>query len=206
MAGLLKDISPTHIDILKEVGNIGAGNAATALAQLINKKIIMRVPEVNIMSFDEIIDVVGGPENMVAGIYLRFMGGINGNILFIIPYRNTLNLLDIIFGEKKRDLFCEFDSIERSALAEIGNILASSYLSAISSLTKMPLKPSVPALAIDMAGAILSVPLTYYGHVGDTALLINTVFEEGENLIKGHFFLIPDVDGCDNLFLALGGV
>ncbi len=191
---------------MKEVGNIGAGNAATALAQLINKKITMRVPEVNVMSFDEIIDVVGGPENMVAGIYLRFMGGIDGNILFIIPYRNTLNLLDIIFGEKKRDLFCEFDPIERSALAEIGNILAGSYLSAISSLTKMLLKPSVPALAIDMAGAILSVPLTYYGHVGDTALLIDTVFEEGENLIKGHFFLIPDVDGYDNLFLALGGV
>ncbi|HHU70260.1 MAG TPA: chemotaxis protein CheC [Thermoanaerobacterales bacterium] len=206
MAGIQKNISPTHIDILKEVGNIGAGNAATALAQLINKKITMRVPEVNIMSFDEIIDVVGGPENMVAGIYLRFMGGIDGNILFIIPYRNTLNLLDIIFGEKKRDLFCEFDPIERSALAEIGNILAGSYLSAISSLTKMLLKPSVPALAIDMAGAILSVPLTYYGHVGDTALLIDTVFEEGENLIKGHFFLIPDVDGYDNLFLALGGV
>jgi len=206
MAGIQKNISPTHIDILKEVGNIGAGNAATALAQLINKKITMRVPEVNVMSFDEIIDVVGGPENMVAGIYLRFMGGIDGNILFIIPYRNTLNLLDIIFGEKKRDLFCEFDPIERSALAEIGNILAGSYLSAISSLTKMLLKPSVPALAIDMAGAILSVPLTYYGHVGDTALLIDTVFEEGENLIKGHFFLIPDVDGYDNLFLALGGV
>lgn len=206
MANLLKDLNSKHIDILREIGNIGAGNAATALAQLINKKIIMRVPEVNILSFDEVIDIVGGPESMVAGIYLRLMGGIEGNILFIIPYRNTLNLLDIFFGEKKRDLFFELSPIEKSALAELGNILAGSYLSAISFLTKMILKPSVPALALDMAGAILSVPLTYYGHVGDTALLINTVFEEGENQIKGHFFLIPDVDACDKLFFALGGV
>jgi len=207
MVDLTEDLNSKQIDILKEIGNIGAGNAATALAQLIDKKITIRVPEVNILSFDEIVNVVGGPENKVAGIYLRFTGGVKGNILFIVPYENTLNLLNIFFGEKVRDMEAfDLDPIEKSALEEMGNILAGSYLSAISFLTNLPLTPSVPSLALDMAGAILSVPLTYYGHVGDTALLINTVFEEGKELIKGHFFLIPDLDSCNNLLSTIGEV
>lgn len=205
MSDQLKALNSNQLDALKEIGNIGAGNAATALAQLLNRKVNMKVPEVNILSFNDIIEVLGGPENVVAGIYLRVSGGITGNILFLLPKENAVKMLDILLG-KQRDSTDDFNPIERSALLEVGNILTGAYLAALSSLTNMTFIPSVPALAVDMVGAILSVPLSQYGYMGDTALLIDTEFEEGEYQVRGHFFLIPDLDIFDKLFSAIGGV
>jgi chemotaxis protein CheC len=193
-----------QIDVLREVGNIGAGHAATALSKLIQKEVDMKVPQVRIISFDEIADSVGGAEALVAAVFLRVEGDCPGNMFFIVDLPSARNLLQQMIGIEGTGANEALSEMELSALHEIGNILAGSYLSSLADFTKLNMQASVPALAIDMAGAILSYGLIELGQAGDYALTIDTAFFEGNQQVQGHFFLIPDPDSFEKLFLALG--
>jgi len=199
----INDLNSMHIDVLKEIGNIGAGNAATALAKMLNKRIDMEVPKVKILEFKDVNEILGGAEILVVGILLRITGDLSGYIMFILEYNAAHLLVNILMGKPSSDLN-EFSELEASALKEIGNILAGSYISALSSLTNLKISPSVPDMAVDMAGAILSVPAIEFGKVGDTVLYIETEFSEGSAKVIGDFFLIPDVESYDVLLKALG--
>ncbi|MDD4568963.1 MAG: chemotaxis protein CheC [Tepidanaerobacteraceae bacterium] len=192
-----------EIDALKEIGNIGAGNAATALSLLLSKKIIIKVPKIRVLPFDEVSKSVGGPEKLVVGIFMRISGDIDGNILMVISEQDAYNLTEILLNIK-RDKDWSFSNMEKSALMELGNIVGSSYIVALSELTKLSLKISVPSLAFDMAGAIISFPLSLYGYLGDTAFLIDTEFCEGLDGIKLHYLLIPDDESLKLLLNAIG--
>lgn len=193
-----------QFDVLREVGNIGAGHAATALSKLIQKEIDMKVPQVKIISFDEIADSVGGAEALVVTVFLRVEGDCPGNMFFIVDFASARNLLEQMLGMKTDNSDEFLSEMEISALHEIGNILTGSYLSSLADFTKLTLHPSVPALAIDMAGAILSYGLIELGRSGDFALTIDTAFFEGKHEVKGHFFLIPDPESFEKLFSSLG--
>ena len=192
-----------EIDALKEIGNIGAGNAATALSMLLSKKITIKVPRIRIIPFDDVSKSVGGPERLVVGIFMRINGDIDGNILIVIPEQDAYCLTETLLNVK-RDRDLDFSEMEISALTELGNIVGSSYIVALSELTKLSLKISVPSLAFDMAGAIISFPLSLYGYMGDTAFLIDTEFTEGLAGIKLHYFLIPDDESLKLLLKAIG--
>ncbi|HEY8501007.1 MAG TPA: chemotaxis protein CheC [Clostridia bacterium] len=194
-----------HLDVLREIGNIGAGNAATALAKLINKKVEMKVPQIRIMGFSEVNEVLGGAETPVVGILLAVLGDISGYILFVLEQRAANTLVNILMS-KKPDEEMEYNEITLSALKEVGNILTSSYLSALSVLTGLNIKPDVPALAIDMAGAILSVPAIEFGKTTDTVLYIETEFIEGKDRVIGDFFLVPDTESYIRLLDTLGAM
>lgn len=197
-------LSSLQLDALKEVGNVGAGNAATALSQIINRKIDMTVPQVAILPLGEVPDVVGGPEIMVAGVFLRVFGPAPSSILFLLPRDSAFALVDMLMG-RERGLTHHLDAMDESALLEIGNILAGAYLNALSFFTRFTLLPSIPALAMDMAGAILSVILSQLGQMGDHALVIETEFStEGDGGVKGHFFLIPDPGSLGTILSAIG--
>jgi len=204
----MNDLNNLHLDVLKELGNIGAGNAATALAKMIDKKINMNVPETKVLEFSRISALLGGAEITVTGILLSVTGDVKGNIMFILRESAAHKLVNLLLGQEDKDDVdlenSEFNEIELSALKEIGNILASSYLSALSTLTNLRMYPSVPDIAIDMAGAILSVPAIEFGKVGDTVLYIETEFSEGMKKIVGDFFLVPEIDSFDTLLKALG--
>jgi chemotaxis protein CheC len=191
-----------QFDVLREVGNIGAGHAATALSKLIQKEIDMNVPKVSVIPFDEVADCVGGSEAIVVTVYLRVEGDCPGNMFFILDMESARSLLRQMTGADK-DVY-EWTDFEYSALHEIGNILTGSYLSSLADFTNLSMQPSVPALAIDMAGAILSHGLIELGHTGDVALTIDTAFFEGNDRVKGHFCLIPDPDSLKTLFDSLG--
>jgi len=197
------NLSNLHIDVLREIGNIGAGNAVTALAKMLNKKVDMDVPKVKILEFKDVAEILGEAETLVVGILLKVTGDITGTMMFIIEYKSAHVLVNMLMG-KPVDNFDEFTEIEISALKEIGNILTSSYLSALSGLTGLKVLPSIPDIAIDMAGAIISVPAIEFGKVGDTVLYIEAVFTEGNNKVRGDFFLVPDIESYDILLKALG--
>ncbi|HZJ57616.1 MAG TPA: chemotaxis protein CheC [Clostridia bacterium] len=197
-------LNDIYLDAFKEVGNIGAGNAATSLSKLLNRRINMNVPEIKILRFNEVETVVGGAEKLVAGIYLEFVGDIRGTILYILDKDSANNLLHLLMPNYCRDHQGDFSKIESSALQEVGNILASAYLGSLSALTGLYVKPSTPALAYDMAGAILSVPLIEFGQVGEQAFFIETLFIDGLDRIKGNFFLIPEIDSYFIILKALG--
>ncbi|WP_027414625.1 chemotaxis protein CheC [Aneurinibacillus terranovensis] len=199
----MKSFDDFQFDVLREVGNIGAGNAATALSKLIQKEIDMKVPQVKIIPFDEIADFVGGAETVVVSVLLRVFGDIPAHMFFIISVESAKNLIKQLMGIDTGEAE-EFDEMELSALNEIGNILAGSYLSSLADFTKLNMQPSVPAVAIDMAGAILSYGLMEIGYQGDYALTIDTAFFEGNDEVEGHFFLIPEPDSLKQLFIALG--
>ncbi|CAI6032239.1 CheY-P phosphatase CheC [Paenibacillus sp. JJ-100] len=192
-----------QMDVLKEVGNIGAGNAATALSQLLNRPIDMGVPTVQMLPFEEVAEKVGGDERIVVTVFLRVEGEAPGNLFFMMTPEAAKMLLNRLAGfELKEGL--TFTEMENSALSEIGNILAGSYLSSLADFTKLSMYPTVPGLAVDMAGAILSYGLLQFGEMGDAALLIDTSFFEGEYQVEGQFFLIPDPASFAKIFESLG--
>lgn len=191
-----------HYDVLKELGNIGAGNATTALAQMLNKKLDMKVPRVDLVGFDKLPSVICGEEELVVGIYLMLSDDVDGSMMFLLPEESARNLVNQLMGHPSeyKEPFSEMDF---SALQEIGNIITGSYLSALSSLTNLTIGASVPYIAIDMAAAILSVPAIEFGRVGDKALLIETEF--GDDItINGYFILIPALDSYDKILTSLG--
>lgn len=203
MSDSFTSLSTFQLDALKEIGNIGAGNAATALSQMVSRKIDMTVPQISALPFNQVADIVGGPEQLVIGLYLRVEGNAPSNILFILPVQSASSLIDMLMG-KPLGTTKEFSEFDISALKEIGNILAGAYLNALAMFTNFLFSPSVPALAMDMAGAILSTVLIQLGEVGDHALVIETIFFENDQEVKGHFFLLPEPGSLDLIIEALG--
>lgn len=196
------DVDDITIDVLKELGNIGSGNAATALATMISKKVDMAVPQVKILDFKDVPKILGGEEVPVVGIYFEMSGEIIGNIMFVLSLESGKNLTNILFNKKNNSM--ELDEMDISALSEIGNILASSYINSLSALTGLKLTISVPSLATDMAGAILSVPAIQYGYIADHVLFIETQFQEGDKKVTGNLFMIPEIDSFKKLLKSLG--
>ncbi|MGE5580934.1 MAG: chemotaxis protein CheC [Bacillota bacterium] len=199
----LKDLNQTHLDVLKEIGNIGAGHSATALAQLISEKIKMTVPDVSIMPLGEVSDILGGAEEEVVGIFMRVLGDAPGKIIFLFSVLEARTLIDMILHSPEGTTQ-KFGEFEQSAMKEIGNIMTGAYLYALTKLTGLHQLSSVPAFSCDMVGAIINSALADLGIIGDYALLIETEFILIERKINGHFFLVPDPGALEIILGALG--
>jgi len=197
------ELNALQVDALKEISNIGAGNAATALSQMLNRRIDMSVPNAKLAPFPEIVEYVGGADVEVAGGYLRVDGGMPMGILFLVQSDMVFNFLDILFG-RPRGSSSEWDEMLQSAFLEINNILAGSFLNALSTICRQTFSPSVPAMAVDMVGAIIGEVLQQIGEVSDYALVVETVFSEKENEFKGHFFILPEPQTLEILLSSLG--
>lgn len=198
----LNHMDGIYFDVLREIGNIGAGNATTALAQLLNTKVDMLVPKVSLLDFAEVGSAMGGEEQIMAGIYQVVEGDISGSIMFLLEERSARELVGKLMGTEVDDSE-SFTEMEVSALKEIGNIITGSYLSSLSTLTNLKIISSIPDISIDMAGAILSVPAIEFGTLGDKILLIATEFTDDVKL-EGYFVLVPDLESYDKILTALG--
>lgn len=197
----LQSVTSEYFDVLKEIGNIGAGNATTALAQMLQCKVDMKVPQVRLLEFKDVGEEMGGEEQIMAGIYLVVEGDITGSIMFLLEKDSARHLVGKLMGmEPEGD---EFSEMELSALKEIANIITGSYLNSLSALTNLKIFPSIPALSIDMAGAILSVPAIEFGTVGDNILLIETQFTDDMDM-NGYFILVPDLESYEKILHSLG--
>jgi len=195
-----------QMDILKETSNIGMGHAATALSQMIGHPVKLRVPHVTITKISQVPEYLGGAEKMMVGITLQVLGDARGSILLLFPQESAHRLLCNLIGDQGKVLI--MNEVTISALKEVGNILASAYLSALGSMLHKTLIPSVPLLAYDMAGAVVDYVLIDLSKSSDLAMLVETDFigESSSDLaIKGHFFLIPDPSTLDMFLDAAGG-
>ncbi|MBQ9511997.1 MAG: chemotaxis protein CheC [Lachnospiraceae bacterium] len=196
-------LTSQYLDILKEIGNIGAGNATSALAQMLDTKVDMNVPQVRLLDFKEVGDLMGGADQIMAGIYLAVEGDIDGSIMFLSGVKSAKILVNKMMQQEPEDDSEGFTEIELSALQEIGNIITGSYLNSMSMLTNLKMIPSVPYIAVDMAGAILSVPAIEFGMMGDYIMLIETKFFDDSDL-NGYFILLPDMESWKKILKALG--
>ncbi len=199
-------LSEEQLDALREISNIGMGHAATALSQLIGETVLLRVPRVTLTDIARVPALLGGAEKIVAGITLQVFGDARGNILLIFPQESAQRLLARLLGSAEQQLL--FSELGASTMKEVGNILASAYLSAMGNLLHLTLIPSVPLLACDMAGAVVDHVLIELSAAGDLALMVETEFHgatPGQELIKGHFFLLPDATSLELILDVVGG-
>ena len=207
MSGADDNIMIKYLDVFKEIGNIGAGNAASALAGLLSKRISMTVPDASVVPFANILSVLEGPETLVAGILIDISGDLNGYIMLMLGMKDAMSMVSEALGEPTRDVTAQdfaLSDLELDTLEEIANIIVGSFLSAISKFTGLGIKPSVPQIAVDMLGAIISIATIEYGMIGDTVLFLKTQFSDIAGAISGHFFLIPDYSSYKILLKALG--
>lgn len=202
-------ISDMHLDVLKEIGNIGAAHAATALSQLLGRKIDMLVPDVKLVSFDEMFELAGGAEKIVAGIFLRIQGDLSGSMFFVLPVDSANHFIRKLIHDDAFDFNASpIAEMGISAMQELGNILSGSYLSALSDFTGLNIHPTVPSLSVDMVGAIVSFGLIEISHYSDDVIVINTRInddaDEKASTVNGHFFLMPDPESYATIFRSLG--
>lgn len=196
------ELNELQLDALKEVGNIGSGNAATALSQMLNKKIDMSVPQVDILPYDEMIRRIGTEEDTVVAVLLAAYGDAPGNLLFIMNYEKAQEFSRVLlsgFEDVSEDLYI-------SVFQEIGNILGNSYINAINKLTGLNLITSVPSVAVDMLTAVLSSSFMAAEQYGEKILAIDTNFIDDADKLEsgGNFFYIPRPNSLNKILTKLG--
>jgi chemotaxis protein CheC len=198
-----EELSDMHIDVLKEIGNIGAGNAATSLGMILNAEVGIRLPTVRITDFDTALNAMGGAEAMTVGVLLHFSGEASGMIMFLLGMDDALNITGILVQD---DAPADegLSEMKLSAIKEIGNILGSAYVNSIALLTGLQIELSVPYIAIDMAGAILSVPIIEFGAVGDKVMFIEEGFYTGEQQLNSNVIMFAEVDTLQRIMGRLG--
>lgn len=202
----LNELSSVQYDVLKELGNIGAGNATTALAQMINKRVDIGAPQVRLVDFNQVSTIIGSEEDIMVGILIMLSGDVKGMMMFMMEQEVARKLVNILMCKDENDDML-FDDVELSAVMEIGNIIAGTYLRALSDMTNLEIEVSVPLLQIDMAGAILSVPAIEFSKIGDRVLMIETQFENGAdkcNYINGYYILVPELESYEKILSSLG--
>jgi chemotaxis protein CheC len=192
-----------QIDVLREISNIGCGNAATALSTMLNKPIDMEIPNVSVLPLAEVPDLLGGAELLVTGVFFQASDGLPCSILWLLQQESIGKLLSLLFGMSTVSQ-PPYSTLEQSGLMEVGNILSSSYLGALSSFSGLNFHLSVPALATDMTGAILDIVLTQLGSYSDHALLIKNSLRQGNEAVAANFLLVPDPELLENVFASLG--
>ena len=198
----LEQVTENYYDVLRELGNIGAGNAITALSQMLQCKVDMQVPQVRLLEFSEVGEMIGGEEQIMAGVFLGVKGDITGSMMFMVEAESARYLIaKMTMGMLPPG--SEFEEMGLSAMKELGNIITGAYLNSLSTMTNLSISPTPPALTVDMAGAILSVPAIQFGVYGDKILLIQSQFNDDVQL-DGYFIMIPDLESYAKILTALG--
>lgn len=188
----LRALDPSQLDAMREIANIGAGHAATALSQMTNRVIMIDVPEVSIIRLEDVGTVTGEADDVVAAVMMKVLGDVTGRTVQIFPSASAVKLITIMTGEDEPEFPGGFTEDHQATLKEIGNIIVGAYLNALSDFMGLLLIMSVPAIAIDMAGAIMTTSYLNFGEDQDHVLCVNTGMIMGEERIRGHFLLIPD--------------
>ncbi|MCI8441184.1 MAG: chemotaxis protein CheC [Provencibacterium sp.] len=199
----LSDLNDMQIDVLKEIGNIGSGNAATSLSSMLMHPVGIEVPHIAILDYNEVVEALGGPESMIVSLMLFLSGEVEGMIMFLLQKDFAHMTLSSLLGEDVGDFNGE-DEMANSALTEVGNIMAASFVNAIGTLTGLNISISVPDICIDMCGAILSVPAIHYANISDKIIFIQDQFNSMSNEATSHVLLIPDVESLSKIMTNLG--
>jgi len=193
-----------HMDALRETANIGAGHAATALSELTGRRVMVDVPEVAIRPIDDVSELLGDPALPVAAVIVRVSGDLNGRVLQVFESRAAVTLVRLLRGGPEPRFPAGFTGLEQSAMKEISNVLVGTYLSALSALTGLTATMTIPAFALDMAGAILVAgyvdPATEEDHVISIATRLGV---DGSEDLRAHFLLIPDEASLKRILRAL---
>ncbi len=188
----IRSLKALQVDALREVANIGAGHAATALSQMVGETIMISVPTINVSRLEDIPPQVAAPDEPVAAVLMHMLGDLTGRTLLVFPRRTAIRLAELLL--RRQSAQDDFSEMQQSAIKEAGNILSSAYMNALSDFMGMMLLPSPPSLAIDMSTAVLSTAYLQFGTDKDYVFCVESEFIMGgrEERMRGFFLLLPD--------------
>lgn len=193
-------MNEAKLDFLKELANIGTGHATTALSQMLSGKLFqLVVPEARLLPFTEAAQYVGGLEQVVVGIFIVVSGDVGGHMAFMLPYDSAMHLVRLLTGDDSG----EMNELALSALQELGNIMITSYLNALSKMTHLLMAPSIPGVAVDMAGAVWESVLAGAEVINEVTVIRTEFFADGE-AIEGNIIFLPDQEDFDKIARILG--
>jgi chemotaxis protein CheC len=199
----VRELEEIQFDALREVANMGAGHAATALSQMTNSRIMITVPRLQIARLDEVPALVADPESVIAAVMMHVLGDLTGRTLLVLPRESAMRLSEILLRRDAGSLRV-FGELEQSAIKEAGNILCAAYMNALSDFMGMMILPSVPSLVIDLCGAVLTTAYSDFSSERDFVFSIETEFQmDAENSVAGHFLLLPDVESLQAILRAI---
>ena len=198
-----EDLDEMQLDALREIGNIGSGNAATALSEMLKRQVDITVPKIGILDYSDVAESLGGPEQLMVALMFQLHGDVTGMIMFLLKkdfaHLILQELMGIPFPEN-----AELDEMSSSAIQEVGNIMAGSFANAIGEMTGLTIDITVPDLCIDMAGAILSAPAIYYANISDKIICIEDEMSNGTTDAGTHVLMVPEVDSLEKIMESLG--
>jgi chemotaxis protein CheC len=200
----MKEFSDIEMDALKEFVNVGTANAATALSKLIDRTISVSVPRLKIVPIGDVPSYLGGPEKQITGLYFKIYGGITGSVLLFLPQESSKALVDILTAQLSMESPEEFDSIKRSAIMELGNILTNSFLNAMADMVGENLFLSVPYYSEDYLGAVIDLLLIEIAQVAEYALLMDTIIKAPNSELAGNFIIFPEAESLEKIFKRMG--
>jgi len=197
------EINEMHIDVLREIANIGSGNAASSLSRMIGQQVNISIPDIGILGFNEAYEALGGPEAIMVGTLLMLRDGMDGMMMFLLPIEVVCDLVNMLMGTdiKRHD---EIDEMGYSVIKEVSNIMSASFVTAISDMTDISIDISPPEAALDMLGSIMSVPSIYFAKMSDTLLLIQNELEIEGKKTSASVLLLPDMPSLTKLMTSLG--
>ncbi|MGH7752289.1 MAG: chemotaxis protein CheC [Gemmatimonadales bacterium] len=199
----IRELKQAQVDALREVANIGAGHAATALSQLIDRRIMITVPQVRVARLEDVAGLVGDPQDVVAAVLIHMLGDLTGRTLMLFNERSARRLCDMLL-RRPIGTTTAFSELEQSGLKETGNILAGAYLNALSDFMGMLLLPSVPSLVVDLSSAVLTTTYLNFTHERDFAFCVETAFHfDHSEELHGYFLLLPDLASLKAIFDAI---
>ena len=193
-----EDMNNLCKDMMKEIGSIGTGNAATALSSMLQTEVHMEVPKVELLGFTDAVENIGDPEETVCCVLVQMEDGINGMMLFLLKLDFINEILKRTLGKEIQD-YSDLGELEISAVTEVGNIIISSFVLSMSSLVDVQINLSVPAVAINMLGGILSVPMAQIGHVSDKIFMIMGKCRIGGQNMESNVLLLPEIESLNFL-------
>jgi len=197
------EINEIHIDVLREIANIGSGNAASSLSRMLGHPVNISIPHIGILGFNEAYDALGGPEAIMMGTLLMLTEGVNGMMMFLLPIEVVCDLVNMLmFTDIKSHE--EIDEMGYSVINEVSNIMSASFVTAISDMTDIPIDISPPEAALDMLGSIMSVPSIYFAKMSDTLLLIQNELEIDGKKTSASVLMLPDMPSLTKLITSLG--
>ncbi len=198
-----EELSPIAIDALREIGNIGSGNAANSLSAMLGKPVAMTVPTIHVMDYEAVINEIGGPEKIMTAILVEFKGDIKGMMMFLLDNKFAQIVVNTFMGKENIDALT-MDETDSSAVKEMGNIMGGAYLSALAAMAEFTVQMDPPSLTVDMSGALMNAPMVMLDSVGDKVLFIEDNFKVDNVLVDANILLIPEMESLDILMKKLG--
>ena len=192
--------SEIELDGLKEIVNIGGGNAATSISQMINSRVDMDVPEVEVMAYDELYQKIIADDVEMHAVLSKIVGDIDGALLFVIADESGQKIAKMMLGSDDNPS----NEIIASAVTELTNILFNSFLRAIGDMLQIQLIASLPISRYDFFGAIISSAYMAFDHYDEQILVIHNEFTYNNENLDASLFLIPGEGVLDKIFKALG--